>query len=194
MKKIKVKCNTGKDVEWQNIKSLQGCLKKISAESMKKLKASIIENDFSFPFIVWRAKDGVLYSIDGVHRALALRELKDEGYHVDDNLPAVFVHANDKVQAKKLILLATSQYAKIQQHEFIDFITDLDILKLVDEIDIQGIQIFDDSEPTIKSEALVPYKHVHFLVSVPINKITEVQALIEKLSQIKDIEIEQGQN
>lgn len=139
-KKIKVICKTGDEVVWKAIQSLQGELKIISPISLKKLKQSIINNGFSFPFVVWRNKS-TIYSIDGVHRAKALLELEKEGYEIPALLPAIYIRATDKTHAKKLILAATSQYAKTQEDELIEFLSDLNIEEINDEIEIPSIDL-----------------------------------------------------
>jgi len=146
LKPIKITCEAKAFVEIDKIESIQGELKKINPESMKKLKQSIIKHGFSFPVFVWKNKTKY-YSIDGVHRVKALKELGVEGYDVPVAVPVAYINARDRKQAKTLLLLVTSQYAKIDQYNFDDFTKDLDI-DILESIEIEGIDILTpDFEP-----------------------------------------------
>jgi len=188
--KISIKCKTQESVEWKCIKSLQGPLKTISEESKEKLKNSIISNGFTFPMFVWQSgKD--IYSIDGVHRKIVLLEMEQRGYIIPERLPAVYIEADTKNQAKKLILAATSQYAKTSKDELSIFIHDLDIEQIKSEIEIPGINI-DDEKHEIQHDDFRQYKAVHFLITSPIEVIQDVLQIIGQLSDIEGVEIEQG--
>jgi len=140
MKPIKITCE-GKDlVGIDKIESIQGELKKINPESMKKLKQSIIKHGFSFPVFVWKNKTKY-YSIDGVHRVKALKELCAEGYDVPVSVPVAYINARDRKQAKTLLLAVSSQYAKFTEEGFTEFIKDLDLDDISNDIDIPSIDI-----------------------------------------------------
>jgi len=140
LKPIKITCEAKAFVEIDKIESIQGDLKKITPESMKKLKQSIIKHGFSFPVFVWKNKTKY-YSIDGVHRVKALKELGAEGYDVPVSVPVAYINARDRKQAKKLLLAVSSQYAKFTEEGFTEFIKDLDLDDISNDIDIPSIDI-----------------------------------------------------
>ncbi|HUX58136.1 MAG TPA: ParB N-terminal domain-containing protein [Bacteroidales bacterium] len=193
IKKIDITCDTKELVNINKVENLQGNLKSISDKSMQKLKNSIIGNGFAFPIFAWK-KGERIYSIDGIHRIKALKGLEREGYKIPTDLPVVYITAKDEKRAKKLLLAATSQYAKVSQVSFNQFIEDLDLLDIELEIEIPEIDILDDKEAKIKKENLNPFEQVHFLISVPVDKFHEVQEYIFPITLIEGVEVEQGQN
>lgn len=154
MKKIiKITCTTKDFLDVESIESLQGELKKISQASMDKLKNSIKTYGFSFPVFVWKSGKKN-YSIDGVHRCKALKELETlDGYAIPKQVPVVFIQAKDQKQAKELLLAASSQYAAMNKNYLInEFITDLDLEHLQENIEIPQIDIDALIQQNIQNE------------------------------------------
>src|SRR5271157_3239553 len=141
-KAIRVTCSAKDFLDMDDIESLQGELKSISKESMAKLKNSIKRYGFSFPIFIWKNKDKY-YSIDGVHRCKALKELSEiDGYEIPEQVPVVHIQAKDRKQAKELLLAASSQYAAINKDYLMqEFITDLNLESLKSTIEIPQIDI-----------------------------------------------------
>ena len=123
---------------WRDLKFIQNDnFKELSKEAKHKLKSSIVGNNFTQPFYVWEGEDSI-YCLDGKHRFLLLQELINEGVSVPFELPATFIDCKNKKEAARLVLLFSSQYAKITNEGLNDFLTlnDLDFSELKEQIDI----------------------------------------------------------
>lgn len=77
---------------------------------------------------------------------------------------------------------------------------DPDVLKGISQ-DIDLSDLFEKEElgilteqPKEQSESLVPYRRVHFLISVDVSNALQIESAIEQLKQIPGVEIEQGAN
>jgi hypothetical protein len=109
------------NVKWKELLPIQGKnFKELSEASYLKLKHSMKENQFIAPFAVWQAKDGKIYTLDGVHRCRVLLDLENEGISVPVILPANFIDAKDRKEAAKLLLVYSSAYAKVTDEGLID--------------------------------------------------------------------------
>jgi hypothetical protein len=140
-KSISITCKTKDFLPLDKIESLQGELKKISPASMDKLKNSIKTYGFSFPVFVWESGKRY-YSIDGVHRCKALKELAEvDGYGIPEQVPVVFINAKNRKHAKELLLAASSNYAVFDQNGMFDFIADLNLDDLKSNIEIKEISL-----------------------------------------------------
>lgn len=110
---ILVKVETGFNCDWRNIEALQPEGFKGQTENEKQtLKNSILQNGFHDAFDIWEY-DNILYSIDGVHRKIALLELANDGVEVPEQLPCNYIQAKDKTEAATIILSRQSQHSHI---------------------------------------------------------------------------------
>ena len=126
-------------VAWKDCLWLQPeNLKKQTPEQLDKLKKSITNNGFLSPFLVWENKSKT-YILDAHHRQLALLSLETDGAKIPVKLPAVWIDAKDKKEAKKFILVYNAHYAKLNQDAVFDFISDMDIDALMEEVEIPEI-------------------------------------------------------
>lgn len=128
-----------KPINWRELKFIQNeNFKELTGEAKHKLKASIVSNNFMQPFYVWEDDAGTRWCLDGKHRSILLEELINEGAKVPYELPVTFIQCANKQQASRLVLLFSSQYARITQEGLHDFITlnDLDFADLREQIDI----------------------------------------------------------
>lgn len=131
-------------INWNNLKWFQPTnLKSMKEEQLEKIKKSLINNGMSMPFTVWQKDSKNLYCLDGHHRLLALQSLIDDGHEIPNMLPANFIECKDNLEAKKIILIFNSHYAKINKTELYEFISDIDIDDLKDEIEITDIDLSD---------------------------------------------------
>jgi len=125
-------------VNWRNLEIIQPKgFKELSKLAYQKLRNSIIENNFVESFKVW--ENGKIYCLDGVHRCKVLDILDSEGYDIPDKFRADFIECKDKKQAKKMILVYSSRYAKLLEEGLYEFVQDLnwdEITKVVDFADI----------------------------------------------------------
>lgn len=128
-------------INWRELQFIQNDdFKELSEEAKHKLKASIVANDFMQPFYVWEDANtnDAPWCLDGKHRTLLLEELINEGVKVPYQLPATFIDCKNKKDAAKLVLLFSSQYAKVTQEGMFGFLTlnDLNFADLKDQIDL----------------------------------------------------------
>ena len=110
-------------INWQNLEFIQQeNFKEWVPSGDLKLQASLIKYQFIDPFKVWQ--DGEkLYCLDGRHRFLDLTHLKDSGVEVPDQLPATFLDCENITEAAELVLVYSSQYAKITNQGLFEFVS-----------------------------------------------------------------------
>jgi DNA modification methylase len=84
-----------------------------------------LKHGFVVPIFVWKHenRNGV---IDGTGRVETLSLMKEEGYIIPE-LPVVYIKAKDEAEAKEILLKITSQYGKMTQKGFDEFIKGLQI-------------------------------------------------------------------
>jgi hypothetical protein len=136
------------NVKWKELLPIQGKnFKELSEASYLKLKHSMKENQFIAPFAVWQAKDGKIYTLDGVHRCRVLLDLENEGVVIPVTLPANFIDAKDRKEAAKLLLVYSSAYAKVTDEGLYEFLNleglDFDELKLETDIPDMDLERFE---------------------------------------------------
>lgn len=116
-----------KTIPWAELKTYEfNDLKDSKTRDISKLKNAIVNNGFCFPLYLW---SGHRYVIDGNGRNLALSELESAGYSICD-LPIVEIEAENKREAKKLVLQASSQHGQITTESFNLFVEELDLTDL----------------------------------------------------------------
>lgn len=143
MSEIKSRILKTESIEWQKAYWLQDDnLKDFSEEAIEELKTSFKNNSFVMAFNVWQDEEKI-WILDGHHRQKVLQILKDEGHEIPTLLPANFIDCKNIKEAAKLVLIYTSQYAKITQQGLFDFIQkfDLDFSELKFEIDIPDFSV-----------------------------------------------------
>lgn len=126
-------------INWRELNFIQNDdFKELPEEAKHKLKASIVSNNFMQPFYVWQDESNKLWCLDGKHRTILLEELLKEEVRVPYELPATFIECESKKDAAKLVLLFSSQYAKVTQEGMAGFLTlhDLDYSELKEIIDL----------------------------------------------------------
>ena len=157
---LKVKSNL-ELIEVDDLEPLQGELKKLTDENFNKLRKSILEKGFKLVLHVWQ-NGGVNYLIDGHQRAHVLKQLKKQGIDVP-KIPCAIIEAENYSQAKETVLLAVSQYGKIDKDGFEEFISgedfnldDFDFPNIDDDffdVDSDKKEQDDDSPYTSKIDA-----------------------------------------
>lgn len=137
-KTIQIKCEAKSYYQLDDLNHFQGDLKSIDKDQFLKLKKSLISDGLPIGFHVWIDKKSKVWTIDGHHRVLALKALRDDGFHIP-SLPCVIVQAKDKKEAAKAVLINNSKYARMNQESLgnfmIDFelnVTDLDFLDIAE--------------------------------------------------------------
>jgi hypothetical protein len=107
-------------VDIDRLTPFQGKLKTLSDANFNKLRKSIMDEGFSFTVHVWENAD-VTYIIDGHQRVSVLHQMRKQGIIIPP-ISCSFVSATTYRDAKKLVLLAISQYGKIQKDGFLEFV------------------------------------------------------------------------
>jgi site-specific DNA-methyltransferase (adenine-specific) len=107
-------------VDIEKLTPFQGKLKTLDDKNFNKLRKSIVEEGFSFTVHVWQ-NDKTIYIIDGHQRVSVLTQMRKQGIKVPP-ISCAFVSAETYRDAKKLVLLAISQYGKIQKDGFLEFV------------------------------------------------------------------------
>lgn len=133
-----------KNIDWKDLKDWEfNNLKDSKNRDVTKLKQTILEDGFSFPFVAWEKEK---YVIDGMGRRKAIQELLEENPDIKiDKLPVVFIEAKDRKDAKKKAMLISSSYGNISKNSINDFMGDDFEIKELENIDfsIENIQMED---------------------------------------------------
>lgn len=143
---IIIKCQGADTLPIDAIIEFQGSLKKLSKNSLEKLKKRILQEGFIAPIFVWDHK-GDNYILDGHQRLQALLSLREDGYTIP-LLPVDFIHAEGIEDAKRKLLSITSQYGEFDVEELKEWMSSLDedirdTFRFVDE----ELKIAFDEEP-----------------------------------------------
>jgi len=135
--KIKITCKGSKYLPIGKLKNFQGNLKELRADELEKLKRSILKYGFSFPVFVLQS-----WIMDGHQRIFAVKELLKEGHTIGD-IPVVEIEAESKKEAAEKLLLLNSQYAKITDDGFYEYLNefDLDLLEFKDDLELPEINL-----------------------------------------------------
>ena len=125
-------------IKWRELEFIQDeNFKEWINDGDKKLIESLLKFQFVDPFKVW--KDGKkIYCLDGKHRFLDLLHIESLGIEIPEELPATFMQCENIEAAAELVLVYSSNYAKITQQGLFDFVSkfNLDIPSLKDKINI----------------------------------------------------------
>lgn len=162
--------------------------RKISPDQMEKLKASIQK----FPKMM--SLRPIVYDPDTMEvlggnqrllaiRALGMKEIPDDWVKSADEL-------TEKEKREFIIrdnIQAGDWDFEILEAEFSDFLDSIEQMGL----DLPEIMSQDIDE---KEQIIVPIKQVHYLVSVPLDKVLDAKSLISELKKIDGVKIEQSQN
>lgn len=130
-------------IKWKELQFIQqDDFKEWIGSGEQKLMDSILKYQFVDPFKVWE-DNGILYCLDGKHRFLDLTKALDNGIAVPEMLPATFVDCADIKEAAELVLVYSSNYAKITQQGLLEFVKNFD-LDFPDMANLLNIPEFDD--------------------------------------------------
>jgi hypothetical protein len=140
-KAIEIKCGYDKLYQYDELTRSQGDLKHITKDATQKLINSIKNNGIVFPIYVWQ-NDGKNYIIGGHHRSAVIHNLQKAGWKIA-GIPAVHVKASSMDEAKKFVLLDSSQYAAIDKKKFGDFLGELKLDDILVEVNNKEIELSD---------------------------------------------------
>jgi hypothetical protein len=143
-KQIKIKCTGTENVPINKFIELQGNLKDLSTVNYEKLKSSILKYGFSFPVFCWKDKNKY-YILDAHQRINVLRKLQKEENYIIPDLPTCYIEADNRKQAKEKLLLLNSNYGKINEEGFYEFLNEpnfeIDFESIKTEIDLPNIDL-----------------------------------------------------
>ena len=122
---ISIKCDNEKTLELAEMTELQGGLKERTDIDYDKIKLSIIQYGFSFPFYIWKSGK-TNYILDGHGRFETLCRMQKDGYIIPP-LPVFYIKAKDKAEAKQKLLRLNSTYGKMTKESVLEFAEDLEI-------------------------------------------------------------------
>ncbi len=139
---IPITCTSSHLVEVEELHPIQGNLKERTREQLQKLKSSILKYGFSFPIYVWESEDK-LFTLDGHGRDFISKQLVKDGYYfkqkngkINKKLPAVYIDAKDKAEAKMKLLAINSSYGKITEEGLLEFLNEEDATLSLEELSI----------------------------------------------------------
>jgi hypothetical protein len=139
MKKVVNKIVDTKLLAWKSLEWFQPVDFKLHRkENIEKLKKSLINNGFSQPFTVWK-KDDKLLILDGHYRKMAFDQLDAEGISIPELLPCNLIDCKNEKEAKKVVLIYNSHYARINKDEIFNFTNGMDLKELSFEIELPNI-------------------------------------------------------
>ena len=185
-------------IDWRLAKPIQdSTLKHLNDVEAEKLRESMVDTGFISPFFVWE-NSGVIYILDGVHRQRELSRLGDEGHAIPDRLPAIFIDCKDRTEACQMVLQYSSDYAKVSQNGFVQFVTKnkLNLNSLNSKINISNISLTSKAYSGLLSKnlKLQPYTRTHILLSFPPALLVKVQEKLKGIIAIPGVEYEQASN
>ncbi len=150
-------------INWRELQFIQQTnFKEWVNNGAQKLVESILKYQFIAPFMVWHS-EGINYCLDGRHRFMDLEEVSKLGADVPELLPATFVDCANMKEAAELVLVYSSNYAKITQQGLLDFVNNFDLdfpdlqamlnISDFDDIAFQGLmnQNYSENEQIIPS-------------------------------------------
>lgn len=156
--KIKIEEMKLQSIDYRLLKPLQGELKELSKKNYDKLKKSFSENGLFLPMFVWKNKED-FFLLDGHGRE---RVFNQEGaVFLDKNgkntyeVPALIIQAKSLEDAKKKILLISSQFQKITQEGLDEFTADFDDSWLSDSVSFDAFPYLEEEEEKELKKGLV---------------------------------------
>lgn len=148
---VRIECEGSTSVPIDELNDLQGNLKDLSEEDYIKQRNAITEFGFSFPVFYWEDETGKKWIIDAHQRKRTLLKMRSEGWIIPP-LPACNIHAKDRIEAKKKLLLLQSRYGKITSTGMTDYLNEQDYLIPFEEIQDFLTYPEDDFEDKPKKE------------------------------------------
>jgi hypothetical protein len=180
-KTIRITCQGSAFAKLGDLVPLQGELKSLDAARYKKLKRALLDHGFSFPFFVW-PDGGKLKLLDGHQRDRVLRGMKAQGYHIPA-LPICTIEAKDEAEARKKILLLTSQYGAMTDDTLLQFLkeSELDLDEVVDTVDL----------PQVDVDKLLAKMIDDLQAPAAVNNQPRYQVIVDCENQLDQIQIQQ---
>ena len=125
-------------IDYREVEEFQGNLKDLTKDNYAKLKKSIEENGFFVPIFLWKC-NGKFKVLDAHQRLRVLKKEQVTPYLI----PYLEIEAKDTKEAKKKLLLISSQYGTITQEGLDEFAFDLDTDWMADTLNFDNVFDFD---------------------------------------------------
>lgn len=198
---VAIHINTGCTAKLADLFPLQGNLKTLQKKDFEKLRQSLTVHGIVFPFFIWVENTGGVLTrwlVDGHQRHFTLMQMMKEGVKVPNEVPVVEVPAKDIDEAKRLILLASSRYARVSDeslYEFVEGLEGIDWDELKKEISIPDMSMSEFEKGWMKDiedepapiEDPIEMKDDDGLDTIELKVArVEVQNLLAKLQPILD--------
>ena len=137
---LKVTCKAADKISINELQNFQGELKTLDPLELEHLKNSLKRHGFAFPVYVWVNKKGQHKIIDGHQRVLAAREMLAGK---DLKVPVAWIEAKTEKEAKEKVLLATSQYGRMNKDGLAEYLStaDLELDQILKEVSFPEIDL-----------------------------------------------------
>jgi len=137
---LKVTCKAADKISINELQNFQGELKTLDPLELEHLKNSLKRHGFAFPVYVWVNKKGQHKIIDGHQRVLAAREMLAGK---DLKVPVAWIEAKTEKEAKEKVLLATSQYGRMNKDGLAEYLStaDLELDQILEEVSFPEIDL-----------------------------------------------------
>jgi hypothetical protein len=180
--KIEIKCNTGQTLPFSEITPFYGNPKKRTKEDINKIRDTILETGFSFPFFIWKTDKN--YCLDGNGRLEAIKLLSEKGQELPD-FPVVYIDAADEIEAKEKVLQLNSSYGMITKDGLAEFSEGLEIdlaqLSFTDSIiDFSGNVFSEEGDLSPRQNLMKIATFERY--QIPVSE-SEIQILQERITE-----------
>lgn len=190
-KTIRISCETGSYLNYDDLVIIQGDLKSLSDKNYEKLKRQIIKEGFDAPFFIWKGTGDYKNKfciLDGTQRYRTLGKMRDDGYTLP-KFPVAWILAKTYKEAKRKLLGFVSQYGKLEKQGMYEFLADSDItIKDLDDyhfpevrMDKFKMEYFEDLQ-----ETQIPYINdtdKQYIVAIECESEDQMNKLYEELKE-----------
>lgn len=119
---LTLQCKTQDTVLLKDLVPFQGKLKKRKQQDIDLLIESIKNDGLLMPFAVWKSPEGKLLLLDGHGRLEAISQMAIHDLEIlDQELPVLYIEAENEETARKSLLQITSTYGKVDKKGVLDF-------------------------------------------------------------------------
>lgn len=186
-------------IDYRLTEDLQDDLKELNKDDYNKLRTSLKENGLLMPLCLWvEPSSSKMFLIDGHQRKRLFNMENVKPYEI----PYILIPGETINDAKKNLLQISSQYGKITDKGFNNFVFNLDIPSdwIDNTITFAALKSFGESSQqkpitNIPKEIdLKPFNKTHILISFSPEKLIDIQELLKPLLEHPDVEVEQSSN
>lgn len=157
-------------IDYRECRPLQGNLKDLSEKNYNKLKGVLNKRGFTAPLFLWFPDGdfGQPYIMDGHGRQRVMMKEDMQPYEV----PYVKIEAKDMLDAKAQLLELTSQYQKVTQEGFDEFVVDLPEAEIIEAVSFDALPFLgEQADPDVEED------EPPALEEVAVSKLHEVYQL-----------------